>query len=253
MQRRALSALCVAALLVTAGCAGLGGSGDDGADGQSRAAQIATDSGEAMQDVETYQMDVEMEVSANGQTLTMTQRGVYNRTAERARIDMTVRGTEAVSYMDGTTMYVKTNGMWQTRDVADQEPWESGSGLARQQEMLGTGEVSVTGSATVDGVATTVLTLEPDPEELKQFLAGQGSSGSLDDASIDDVTYELYVANETDRPRKVEMEMEMTIQGQSATADATIAFSNYGEPVTVEIPEDAPTASVSPVRPTAAA
>jgi len=252
MKRRALSALCVAALLVTAGCAGFGGGGGNGDGEPSRAEEIATSSGEAMQDVQTYHMTMEMDVSANDQTLTLTQDGVFDKTAKRAKFDMSVYGTEAVAYMDETTMYVNVDGRWQTQDISEQDPWESGSGLARQREILETGEASVTGNATVDGVETTVLTLEPEPKELKKLLSQQGTSGNLGDVSIDDVTYKLYISKETDRPRKVEMDMDMKVQGQSATANATITFSNYGEPVNVEIPDDAPAASVAPVAPAVA-
>ncbi|MFB6071580.1 MAG: hypothetical protein ABEJ88_01280 [Halobacterium sp.] len=250
MQRRALSTVVVAALLVTAGCAGLGG--DGGSDGgPADAGQVASDAREAMQSVQTYRMVMEMNVSASGRTLSMRQRGVFNKTARRARLNMTVYGTEGVAYLDNATMYVNVGGRWRVQDLSGRDPWTSGSGLARQRQLLETGSVNVTGTATVDGVRTTVLTVDPKASELKQLLSQGGTTG-LSSVSVQNATYRLYVANESDLPRKVELSMELTVQGQSADANVTITFSEYGEPVHVSIPEGAPTESSASRLPAAA-
>lgn len=232
MRHRALAALAVAALLVTAGCSGLTGS--DATDASAIAEEAAT----AMEDVGTYQMDMRMEVTASGQTLSMRQVGAFNRTTERARLNMSLYGTAVVAYLDGTTMYMNVGGQWQTQDLSANDPWESGSGLARQQQLLETGNVSVNGTATVDGVETTVLAVDADPGQLKQLLSRQ-STGGFQGVTIESATYRLYVATESKLPRKAEMTMNMSIQGETAVADMTVNFSAYGEPVHVEIPEEA--------------
>ena len=239
MQRRSLATLCVAALLVTAGCAGLTGNGG----GASDAEQLKEDASAAMADVETYRMEMDMNITANDRTLSMSQNGVFDHEAEQARLDMSVYGTEAVAYMDGETMYVKAGGRWQTQDLSERNPWESGNGITQQQHILESGEVSVEGTETVDGVETTVLAVDPDTEELKQLVAQQGSQ-SFEGVTIDDATYRLYVAKDSDLPRKMEMTMEMTINGQSAEAEMTAHFSAYGEPVNVTVPEEATAGSV---------
>lgn len=239
-MRQGILAVSVAALLVVAGCAGSPGSTGDGttattttpADVQQRAVT-------AMEDVDTYQMEFRMNLSANGRTLQMTQDGAFNRTSERARIDMNVYGSELTAYLAGTTMYIQSGGQWQTQDLSESNPWESGSGLARQRSLLDSGNVTVEGGATVDGVATTVLRVDVEQSALTSVLSQQG--GNLDNVAIRNATYRMYVANETDRPRKVEMEMDISAGGSQSRATITIAFTNYDDPVAVTIPESAPT------------
>ncbi|WP_232702343.1 DUF6612 family protein [Halobacterium wangiae] len=248
MQRRPLATLCVAALLVTAGCAGL--TGDDG--GASDAEQLRDDATAAMEDVDTYRMEMVMNITANGRTVSMSQDGVFDHEARKARLDMSVYGTEAVAYMDGDTMYVKANGGWQTQDLSEQRPWESGNGITQQRNVLESGDVSVEGTETVDGVETTVLAVDPDEGELKELLAQQQSQG-FEGITIEDATYRLYVADDTDLPRKMEMTMNMSADGQSAEAEMTAYFSAYGEPVNVTVPEQATAGAVVFASPSVAA
>jgi len=234
MQRRTLAVLSVAALLVTAGCAGLGGGGGGAGDAE----QVKEDATAAMQDVDTYRMSMEMNISANGRSITMTQGGVFDHEAERARLNVSAFGMQTVTYLDGTTMYMKSNGRWQTRDMSDQDPWESGNGITQQQNILESGEVTVEGTETVDDVETTVLSVDPDEEQLKELIAQQQSQ-SFEGITIENATYTLYVAKESDLPRKMEMTMEMSMEGQTAEANMTAYFSEYGEPVNITIPEKA--------------
>jgi len=239
MQRRTLATLCVAALLVTAGCAGLTGNGG----GASDAEQVKDDAVAAMQDVDTYRMEMEMNITANDRTLSMSQDGVFDHGAKQARLNMTAYGTEAVVYMDGDMMYVNAGSRWQTRDLSGQDPWESGNGITQQQNVLESGDVSVEGTETVDGVETTVLAVDPDLSELKALIAQQQAQ-SLEGVTIDDATYRLYVATDSNLPRKMEMAMEMSVDDQSTEVEMTTRFSDYGEPVNVTIPEEATAGSV---------
>lgn len=233
MRRRALHVVCVAVLLVTAGCTGLPG-GDGGTD----AAAVQSDAVDAMGDVETYRMTMVMNVSANGQTMTVRQRGVFDHATERARLNLSMLGRQSATYVDGSTMYAEVGGRWQARNLSGAGLWENGTSADRQREILESGDVSVEGSATVDGTETTVLGVDPDAEDL-QALVQQRSGGSLHDVGVDNATYTVYVADETDRVRRVEFSLTMTAGDQAAQANATITFSDYGEPVNVSIPDAA--------------
>ena len=248
MQRRTLAVLSVAALLVTAGCAGLTGNGG----GASDAEQVKQDATNAMQDVDTYRMSMEMDISSNGRTISMTQDGAFDHEAKQARLNASIFGMQTVTYLDGTTMYVKSNGRWRSRNMSDQNPWESGNGITQQQQILESGDVSVVGTETVDGVETTVLSVDPDEGKLKELIAQQQSQ-SFEGITIDNATYRLYVANESDLPRKMEMTMEMSIDGQTADANMTAHFSEFGEPVNVTVPEEATAGSVGVASASAAA
>lgn len=233
MRRNALLSVCVAALLVTAGCTGL----SDGS-GETDASQLQNDVVDAMADVDTYHMEMRMNVSAGGQSLTMIQRGVFDHEAQQARVNATVLGQETTTYIDGTTAYVNVGGVWRTQDLSDREPWNESTGIDQQRALLESSNVTVTGSATVDGVATTVLRVDPKPSDVKSIVA-QRQGQALEGVDIESATYRMYVANDTDRLRQVEMNLTMSISGQTTDANATITFSEYGEPVNVSVPDAA--------------
>jgi len=238
MRRRALAAVCVALLVVTAGCGALGGdegpsvSVDDEPPVQQRVA-------DATEDVTTYGVDFRMNLTANGETLQLTQTGVYNRTSERARLNVSVYGTPATSYFDGETAYVNAGGRWQVQDRSGSGVWGENGTLARQRALLDAGNVSIVGNETVDGVETTVYAVDADPAAFESLL-GQGA-GTTGGVAVQSASYRLYVADDSDLPRKAVLSTAVTAQGQSSRANVTILFSDYGEPVHVTVPEDAPT------------
>lgn len=242
MRQRALIAVCVTALVVTAGCGAVGG-GDGGpatttppADTRPVSERVA----DATADVDTYGVDFQMNLTANGETLQLTQSGVYDRASERARLNMSVYGTPATAYFDGETMYIETAGQWQRQDRAGSGIWGENSTLARQRALLDVGEVSAAGSATVDGVATTAYEVDAEPAAFESLLS-QGAQAGQASLTIQSASYRLYVADDTDRPRKAELSTTVSTQGQTARANVTILFSGYGDPVSVTIPEAAPT------------
>ncbi|NIC00455.1 DUF6612 family protein [Halobacterium sp. R2-5] len=246
MRRNVLHAVAVTALLVTAGCTGL----STGGDGTPDAAQLQDDAAAAMADAETYRMEMRMNVSAGGQSMTMTQDAVFDHDTERARVDATSAGRSTTTYIDGTTAYVNAGGVWRTQDLSEVEPWNDSSGIRQQRSVLQSANVTVNGSATVDGVETTVLSVEPETEELQSLVTQR--TGSLDAVEVEDATYRMYVANDTHRLRQVEMNLEMTVGGQSAVADATTTVSEYGEPVNVSVPEAATEREQAALAPVAA-
>jgi hypothetical protein len=244
MCRRTLAVVGVALLVALAGCGALGGGGGDGA-GPTQTAEDEQSVGErvadATGDVATYGVDFRMNVTANGETLQVTQSGVYNRTSERARLNVSVYGTPATSYFDGETVYVNAGDRWQVQDRSGSGIWGENGTLARQRALLETGEVSVVGEETVDGVETTVYAVDADPAAFESLLGQQQATGGSSQLTVQNASYRLYVADDTDLPRKAELSTTVTTEGQTSRANVTILFSDYDEPVDVTIPEDAPT------------
>lgn len=234
MQFHARSTACIALLLVTAGCAGVL---NDGSSDLSDAEALQRDTVEAMGDVETYHAEMEMNISVKGREVTVTQEGVYDVAEQKARFTTTFGPTETTAYLDGTTMYVQARDVWRTRELTQADPWKQGQGLALQQQLLESAEVSVNGTTTVDGVETTVLSVNPGEAQVKQLLAQQGQQ--LSGVSIEEVRYTMYVSTETKRPRRVDMTMTFTANGREAEANVTMTFSKYNEPVDITIPENA--------------
>lgn len=240
MQRRALHALCIVVLVTTAGCMGfLGGGGGDTAERDSR--QLVVDAQEAMQSVDTYRMNMTMHVVAEGETYDLRRVGVFDATENQARLNLTTNGNRTLAYVDGSTMYVNAGDGWQTRALSGSNSWQSAVGIAQQRYLLENASVTVSGSATVDGVETTVLDVDPRDGKLKQLIT-RSTSDSLGNVTIEEASYELYVATDSHRPRKVEMALQLTIErnwDKSGHGSATITFSGFNEPVNVTIPDRA--------------
>jgi hypothetical protein len=194
---------------------------------------------DATEDVATYHVGFRMNLTTNGETLQLTQAGVYNRTSERARLNVSVYGTPATSYFDGETAYVNAGGQWQVQDLSGSGVWGENGTLARQRALLDAGNVSVVGNETVAGVETTVYAVDADPAAFESLLGQQ--AGTTVEVVVQNASYRLYVADDTDLPRKAELSTTVTAQGRSSRANVTILFSDYGEPVHVTVPEDAPT------------
>lgn len=236
MQRRTIAALSLAALLVTAGCAGLPGA--DGSDARN-AEQLQSDTVDAMSDVETYRTELTMNISTDAQSLTMRQRGAFDEAAELARTNTSVMGRQSTTYIDGSTLYVEIGGQWRAQNLSGAGLWDNGTSADRQRQILETGNVTVEGDATVNGTETTVLAVDPDSEDLKAFLQQQQAGQAMSGVDIENASYVVYVADETDRVRKVELSMTMTVSGQTADTNATMWFYDYGDPVNITVPSDA--------------
>jgi len=233
-----------AALVATAGC---GAVGDGGGGGQQATTQSPGDAAsvhervaDATAGVETYAVDFRLNLSANGELLRLTQVGVYDRANERARLNTSVYGTPSTAYVDGETMYVEAAGQWQRQDLAGSGLWGENSTLGRQRALLAAGEVSAVGSETVDGVETTVYEVEADPGAFESLLS-QSPGSAQASLTAQNASYRLFVADDTGLPRRAELSTTVTARGQSTRANVTIAFSDYGEPVSVTVPEAAPT------------
>lgn len=243
MRRRALHASCIALLLVTAGCIGFPGGGGGGAEAESKDTEkLVADAQRAMASADTYRMNMSMYVAADGDSYDVRRVGVFDATEKQARLNLGTGENRTLAYLDGSTMYVNSSGEWQTRTLPGDGSWKSAVGLAQQHYLLENASVTVAGSATVDGVETTVLNVDPKDGKLKQLLT-RSTSGSLGHVTIEESSYELYVAEDSHRPRKVDMTLQLSVGespwGNSGHGSATITFSEFGQPVNVTVPVNA--------------
>lgn len=233
-----LGTVALALLLVTSGCLGAitgGGGGDDGDSG--RADEIQQQSVAAMQEVDQYRMTMEMAATNGDRSVTVQMDGAFDRDAKQARMDMTLRGQDAVVYVDGSTMYVESGGRWQTRQVPADQTWGSGSSLEQQREMLESADPTLVGNATVDGEAVYVLRMEPSAEQARTLMQSGGQSLGM--ADIEDVTIEQYVDKDTHRVRKTTIQMTVSQGDQTVSVEGTVTFSGFGDPVDVTVPDEA--------------
>lgn len=241
MRRTGLVPALVALVLAAsvAGC--LGGAGGD--EMSEREKELKEQALAAMSGAETYNMTMEMRVEADGREVTLDATGTVDRPARKAHLDMSMdvmgRHVDVQSYVINDTLYQHASNrpMWQRQDVSDENTWSEQDRLRKQRQLLDGATVSIVGHDTIDGHAVTVLRADLDGSSLQDLVAQQGTD--LDGASIKDATYELAVDNETNRTRRVSVDMEMKRGGKSATASVTMTMRDYGTDVSIELPEEA--------------
>lgn len=245
-RKRTLLVTALLTLLVAvSGC--LGGTNGPQGDGTPSAEEIRENTVSAMEDVETATYEMQMTISAGGQDIEMNADGAIDRAAKLMRMNLSMdagfQSLETTQYIKGNTSYMNLDGQWRTQDVSGQTPGEgfwSNNQFAQQTNALEGATVELNGTETVDGEETYRLDVEADQETVNELLQQQsGATGSLENVDISNVQFTQYVDTESNYIRKVEMQMDMTVQGQDATATMTMSYDNFNEDVTIEIPDAA--------------
>lgn len=198
---------------------------------------------DAMADVETASFTMDMAVEASGTSIEMSGDGEMDLPARRMRmnLDLSTGGQDisATQYVDGDTAYINVNDQWQRQDMSGQDIWANNQ-LTQQQEVLEGAEVRLNGTTTVDNRHVYRLEVEANESVVRRLLQqSAASTGSLENVEVSRLSFTQYVDVETKHVRRLDMQIDMAVQGQSATADMTMTFSNFDEDVTIEIPEEA--------------
>jgi len=243
-RTRTLVVTALLALLVaSAGCSSGGDSLD--ASNAPSAQALQENVTREMQSVETATFTMDMTVSSPNQEVTMTADGAMDIPNERMRMALEMsagRSVQLTQYVIGNTAYMQVNDQWQTQDLSGQNLWQQNNNqLALQQEILQNASIEVTGSDTVDGNSVWVVSLRPDPADLRAMVSQQaGTSGIGENVEFEDIEVTQYVDAETYHVRQIDMAMNMTAQGQESSIDMTMTFADFNEPVTIELPDGAP-------------
>lgn len=236
--RTLLATALLALLLATAGCTDATSAPADAPSAESLQANATA----AMQDVSSATFTMDMAVETSQGELSMRADGAMDVEARKMRMEATVdaggRSTDVTQYVVGETAYQQVGGRWQTRDVSGQNVWGQGNQLALQREMLDNSDLEIVGSDTVGGEAVWIVSIEPDEETVQQLLS-RSATGVGENLELDDVTFRQFVDTDSFHVRKLEMTMDATIQGESATLELTMTFDAFDEPVDIQVPEEA--------------
>lgn len=235
IHRYALLGLVLA--LLVAGCTDAGGvyAMSD------REQQLKQETIGSLESVDNYRVAGDLSVSGDGRSIQGDIRGVIDRSERRARVEVDVSGAtslESTTYIVNDTAHVHTRNTWRTVDISDRNLWERNERLERQQEILEGAQFEVVGNDTVDGHPVRVVEIHVAKDKLDDLvsLAGAGDSS---DVTITEATYTSYIDTETNRLRRVSVDMTMELDGERLDAAVTQTFSDFEENVTIEIPEQA--------------
>lgn len=251
-RKSALLTLLLALSLILAGCAGLTGTDDDTTPDNSDVdtEQLRTASLEAMENVETVRATQNLTMDLGGTSIATESEGVIDISAKKARFIMTssTAGTEfeQTQYLVDDTMYFKSGafGGWVKQNVSGFNAWGNNQ-FAQQERLLDGAEMNVTDQRTIDGNEVYVTELDVDSETLSDLFnaqAGNVSSRLASGVSLDDASVTQHIDVETNRIRYANIEYSLTVRGQKFTFSLEQRFSEFNEPVGIELPEEAKSA-----------
>lgn len=246
-DRKLLVTALLALLVAVAGCADGGSDESATLEGAPDAAALQENVTAAMEDVETVAFSIEQSTEGGGGG-TVSGDAVMNLTAEKARINMTARsqmGEQSMTqYIVGETAYVHANDEWLRMNLTGMSPWNQSNQLSAQQQMLENGSVEVTGREALGESDVWVVAIEPDPEQFRSLVAQQSGVGSMpENLEILGLQATQYVDVETDRVRRVEMEVRMRNQGQNVTTAMNMTFESFDQPTDITLPAGAENAT----------
>lgn len=239
------TAVAVGILVVLAGCLGFGSPppSDPGAEAVVDSAAAWSAEVESYQ----YQHDIRVVASGDGETrrVTMDAVGAVNRTTSRMRGSVDYDGTQRDTYVDGGTAYTECQSPWgwATENVSSERDWEAKDALGRQVDMLDASPVTWAGNESIDGVAVHVVEARPSGETLGKY-SDRRVGGGLG-TNVEDATLTAWITKTEGRVVKTELVFTITEGGATADARMTTHFSEFGEPVSVTIPDEARSAEHS--------
>lgn len=246
------------------------------------AEEIAEAAIAAFTEIDTYQFDMDVDITYTGEALfpamTMSGSGAFDRVNRRvyqnSQISMVMMGmtieTYSETYILGDWMYMKTEipgipGMplvplemftWQKMRLPEGY-WEQADIITQQYDLLmGFIEVELLGTETVNGVECYKLRLTPDMEKLWQWAQMQeGIGDQISELALEEAISDFSIIQWVDKDSyfilKSVTGMTFTIGAGggafTTSSTQTILMHNINEPVTIELPPEAEAAEEFPM------
>ncbi|WP_459888452.1 hypothetical protein [Halostagnicola bangensis] len=235
--------LAVVLVVLIAGCSGAMPGGDDPGDEEIEQTEIL----QQVEAVDTYQYEMTQTIETPNGEETVVSEGTINESANRSHVSSTTANQlisenetiDVEEYIIENTMYASIDGDWFEMDL-EGDVWEESAQLAAQTDFIESGTLTENGTETVNGVETTVVSVEAT-DELKEELESSRDFQATG-ATVEDVSYELYVDEETNYIHGIDADLTMTSGGETITSTTEMIISEHNEPVDIQLPEDAETA-----------
>ena len=194
--------------------------------------------------------------------------GVLNVTDRAMKMTMTTATSseetgEIVSememYMKGDTMYTNIDGNWTKMPGMPEEMWDQQNQVKTQAELLNASEIELVGSEKVNGEDAYKVRVVPDTETFTMILNQQLGSMPLYTMNMTEIFEEsemewtTWISKESHLPLKNQVALDLTLTADmmglpvgemgdvemEIESDSTVIYSNYNEPIVIEVPEEA--------------
>ncbi|MDD2638269.1 MAG: hypothetical protein PHO60_04780 [Methanothrix sp.] len=194
--------------------------------------------------------------------------GVLNVTDRAMRMTMTTTAisedsgeivSEMEAYMKGDTMYTKVDGNWTKMPGMPEEMWDQQNQVKSQAELLNASGIELVGSEKVNGEDACKVNVVPDMETFTAILNQQIGSmpfyimNMTEIFEETDMGWTTWISKGSHLPLKTQVALEMAITADmmglpagemgeiemEIESDSTVVYSNYNEPVVIEVPQEA--------------
>jgi len=233
---------------------------------------------ESLDDIRTYQFDMDMTLDMAGEaegevfegTMVIDSSGASDFENRQMRMDVTINvavpGEDEIEmamemYLIGDMMYTmmeipEMGPMWIKSEMPE-EYWEEMRQVEPQIELLEVAQVEVIGSERVGGIDCYVLEVSPDLEQLWQIVMQQAEmAGGMPDVAEEflqeifrSFSVKQWVAKDTYFMTKAEMDMavELTSEAMGFPEEGILTMDiamvllayDYNQPVSIELPPEA--------------
>lgn len=239
MSLRSLGPVLLALLLTTSGCLGVIDSRPPSDD---RAVDLRDRVGESIAGVESYRFDSFVSVAAadgeSSRSVTADGEGAVNHSTKHIRSVAETDGEERRGYVVDYTAYRECSEPWDgwgVEDLDEETPWRHFAPLGRTFELLNQSRVYWRGTETVNSTETAVVVAHPTAEAFSSVADRPDASVST--RGLQNATLTVWVDRETALPVRSRLEIDVKRGGATAGATVTTDYVDYGEPVTVSVPD----------------
>lgn len=241
MARPALLA-AVALLVLAAGCQSIP---LDPADREDRAVSRLDDSQAALDSAETYRYDGTARfVATDGareERAEFDLDGAVDVAAQQSRSTMVSEEENRSIYVIGEQVYRECSVIavsWGVENRTIEGDWVDATPAGLHLELLESGSLRVAGADTVDGREATVLAGRPSTGAVERYVEVTPRR-LVGGPVLQQPMVQVWIDNRTALPVKSVLTFEVAEGDTTASAAIRVRYHAYGEPVTVELPDEA--------------
>lgn len=211
---------------------------------EDRAVATLAEARDVANETQSFRFDGELDVVATSderrETVEATLRGNVS-VADRRLVTRThVQGETLEGYVVGDTAYQECAmmGTFWARSNVTTDDWAATTPLSRQLALLESGSLYYNGTTTVDGETATMLDGEPTTEALTQFQERRPGQ-VVGSEAVEDPRIRVWLDPDTNRTNRITLEFDVSEGDATGSTTLTTRYSDYGEPVSITLPEEA--------------